>query len=77
MSDKALFNPLSKDFSFEWLDDNNNPHVLVIKSQEIGRFPPHQYEFMRRHLADEILHIRELNPYKADTMKEIYKEIDL
>lgn len=52
--DKPLYNPLSDKFVYDWLDDNNKAHTLVIEALSIGYFPPNQYEFMKKHLYDAV-----------------------
>lgn len=58
----ALFNPLSSEFSYEWLDDNNTPHLLVMPPISISYFTKEQAPFMLKHLTDEVMHQRGINP---------------
>lgn len=54
--DKPLYNPLSDKFVYDWLDDNNKSHTLVIEALSIGYFPQNQYDFMKKHLYDAVFH---------------------
>ncbi|MCR4343330.1 MAG: hypothetical protein NUV44_01060 [Candidatus Scalindua sp.] len=74
---RGLFNSLTHDFSYEWLDDTNKPHTLTIKSHEIGYFPTGQWQFMRRHLADAVINTRSIKTNYEDEYKEVLKEIDV
>lgn len=73
----ALFNPLSSDFSYEWLDDENKKHTLTMNSREITYFPEPQAKFMMKHLADAIIHQRGVRTNHEDEYKAILKEIQV
>jgi len=70
-----LFNPLSEDFKYTWLDDGNKPHELTIPGREIAYFPDYQARFMAKHLADTVYNERgrKINP-EVD-LKAILDEI--
>jgi len=73
--DIAIFNPLSHDFTCEWLDDNNKPHNLTIKSIDIGYFPPHQARFMANRLTYQIMAERGYDKNTEIQRNEIMNEI--
>ena len=76
----ALFNPLSSDFSYTWLDDNNTPINLTIPAISIEYFTPPQANFMAKHLSDEIMNRRgyakNTEEQRNEILKEIYAKVD-
>ena len=71
-----LFNPLTSDFSYEWLDDKNKSHLLKLPSLTITELPDDQGTFMLKHLADEVLNIRYTKSLGTDyQLEQIKKEI--
>ncbi len=78
MSEKLvpLFNPLSTTFSYDWKGDNNETHTLVMNPISITYFEPSQADFMVKHLTDEIMNKREINPINNKReVDEIIKRI--
>lgn len=73
-SDKGLFNPLDHDFTFEWLDDTNTARTLKIPSHDVVYFSPSQFNFMKKHLIDEILNGREFKNHEL-AFKEAEGEV--
>lgn len=55
---KGLFNPLSYDFSYKWLDDYDKSHILTIRSREVVYFDESRFRFMLKHLSDAVLEDR-------------------
>lgn len=71
-----LFNPLKKDFEYEWLDSNNTPHILSIPAREIAYFDHIHVDFMVKHLSDAVYNEREHHKSNASMeYEEIIKEI--
>ena len=71
-----LFNPLSKQFSYDWRDDKNETHTLVMEPISITYFNKPQADFMVKHLTDAVMAARKLNGInnKAEII-EIIKQI--
>lgn len=55
---KPLYNPLKDDFSYQIRDDTNTLITLFMPSKEITFFVPHEYEYMKKHLLDELYHLQ-------------------
>lgn len=72
---KPLYNPLKRDFSIVWLDDENKPHTLTIKSWEIAYFPPYQTMYMANAIADELMNNLKSRTNAIDDRKEIMSKI--
>jgi len=70
-----LFNPLLTDFSYEWFDDENKPHTLVMRAREITRFPAGLVDFMVKHMTDEVINIRGIKENVEIDTESIKKEI--
>jgi len=71
-----LFNPLSRQFSREWLDDNNQSHTLVMEPIAITYFTPPQARFIVKHLTDAVMASRSLNDINnVAERKEIIEQI--
>lgn len=49
-----LFNPLPTDFEYDWYDEQDKAHTLVLRSHVLTALPPTQGRFMAKHLADAI-----------------------
>ncbi len=78
MSEKLvpLFNPLSSSFSYDWRDDSNITHTLVMDPISVSYFTLPQAEFMIKHLTDEIMNRRKLNGINhKGQIEEIIKQI--
>jgi hypothetical protein len=70
-----LFNPLKDDFSYEWLNDDNDKIVLSIPGREIAYFDKPRAEFLAKHLADAVYNERGGSSNSEEDYREIYKEI--
>lgn len=72
---KPLFNPLDHEFSYEILDNNNQPVMYIMPSLEISYFEEHIYPIMKKHLIDVISNERELGLYDMEKLKQIESEV--
>lgn len=71
-----LLNPLSKEVSFEWKDDENMSHNLVIGPLEIVYFTEPQARFMLKHITDAVMNEKKLNGINnVSEIEEIIKQI--
>ena len=71
-----LLNPLSHTFSYDWKDDENVVHKLVMEPVQITYFTSPQAEFMVKHLTDAVMAARKLNGINhIAEIEEIKKEI--
>jgi hypothetical protein len=75
MDKKPLYNPLSNEFFYIWYDDDNRPHELIMPPGKVSYFPEKVADFMAKHLADEIIEVRKINPILPDKRKEVMNEI--
>ena len=74
----GLFNPLSKEFNFEWKDDENQVHTLSLPPVDITYFTPPQARFLLKHLTDAVMAERGLNGINnVAEIKEIIKQIQV
>lgn len=71
----SIFNPLTTDFSYEWLDDFNKKHILTIPAMQIKQFNESQGRFVAKHLADCVLNERGTKTNTEDELKKILKII--
>ena len=72
----SLFNPLSKEFTQELLNDKNEPVIYTMPSYQISYFEPHIAFLMEKHLANAVADERDAPLYDRLTdLKEIRKEI--
>lgn len=75
---RGLFNPLPYDFTYNWMDDYDKWHTLTIKSREVSYFDEGQFNFMRKHLADEVLEARGgVKTNWEDDIKAIKEELEV
>ena len=74
---RSLYNPLKKDFTYEILDDDNNPRSLLMKSHEITYFDDFEGNFMEKHLIDEIKNQRGIGLISEEELNDIKKEINV
>ena len=73
-----LFNPLDKDFNLTWYNDKNEPILLTIKTLDTVYYKKAQYEFMKRHLTQHIINVRDIDPWKKpNAIEDIHNEITL
>lgn len=70
-------NPLDRDFSIQWLDDENVAHTLALRSREALYFPRVQGEFLAKHLSDAVYNSRKAKSNTSEQYAEIMKEIKL
>jgi len=71
-----LFNPLSHTFTYDWKDDKNEVHTLIMEPISIEYFEPSQVDFIVRHLADEVMNKKKYNGINhAHKRKEIEEQI--
>lgn len=71
----ALFNPLRSTFKWDWLDDKNEKHTLVMEGREITYFPDYQAHFMAKHLADAVYGEQGGKTNHEADIKEVLKQI--
>jgi hypothetical protein len=65
-----VMNYTTKDFSMDYLDDENKPHVASIPALEIKSFPAPIAQRVVNHLANFILNLEDFS-YKTDPQEEL------
>lgn len=73
----SLFNPLNKDVTFEFRDDDNTPEIVVMRSLQLSTFPTYKANIAKKHLIDAIVNERKLGIVSAEERSEIEKEIQV
>jgi hypothetical protein len=71
---RPLYNCLDYDFLFEWFDDKNEVHILKIPSLDIAYFPEGQYEFMKKHLLDDVIEQRGVKNGNYELSRKMYEK---
>lgn len=74
-----LYNPDNQDFTKNYdINGDRNPIAFTIPAGEIVFFEPVVAEHLKKHLANHLLHKRDsVKTNVPDTLKEIYKEIEV
>ena len=70
-----LYNPLSRQVSFDWNDDNDMIHTITFDPIAITYVPINQYEFCKGRLADAVWIDRGAKIGHDEFIPEILKEI--
>ena len=75
---KKIFNPLTSDFSYEWLDDTDCIHLITLRAMDFTELSEEQAPFIARHLADKIYQERGSTKMdREEQMKKILEEINV
>ena len=74
---KALFNPLFSDFTWEYLNDNNQPTQATMPGYQISRFPVWLADLMEKHLIDHILNERGIKTSYEVDRAELKEQIEI
>jgi len=73
---KALYNPDTEDFEWEYLDDANVSHVAKIPAMTVMMYPEWLANLLTTHLVDFIYHKRGQKENSELDKTNIRKEIE-
>lgn len=72
---RRLFNPLTEDFTYEWLDDSNKLWTFTIPALDTAEFPEPVARFMEKHLADKLAIKADYKPNAEDAIAKALQQI--
>lgn len=70
-----LYNPTKSDFMTTYANEDNEPIVYTLRSEELKEFPKYIADHIAEHLAHEIVMTRGVKTNYDDDKKKVFEEI--
>lgn len=70
-----LLNPLSRDVTYELLDDNNKPQSFTLQSMTVSTHPKYRADILLKRLMDEVINDRKIGFPGPNDREKILQEI--